>query len=68
MPAMATAVVAVADLGEEDLVGRGRGGVGEASKPGGRIGDMSRRGRCIMVGEQSSMSAGLRFWEAAAAA
>ena len=45
-----------------------RGGVGEASKPGGRIGDMSRRGRCIMVGEQSSMSAGLRFWEAAAAA
>lgn len=44
------------------------GGVGDASKPGGRSGEMSRSGRCIVAGKHSSMSTGLRTWDATAAA
>lgn len=44
------------------------GGVGEVSKPGGRTGEMLRRGLSMEAGEQSSMSVGLFSWMASRAA
>lgn len=43
----------------------GSGGVGDASKPGGRAGESWRSGRCMETRDQSSMRAGLLSCEAA---